>query len=131
VPMNGVFLQIAIDSDMNIETQKPELASVNGNPVILTFSSNEPGNDLPVVTALQGNYPNPFNPSTEIRFSIAAGEKGNLSIYNVRGEQVHSSSFVAGEYNYHWDAAGNASGIYYYRLHTAENTIIRKMTLLK
>ena len=131
VSMNNEFLRIAVNSDQLIDRQNISQAEVNGAAVILTVSGNDSSSETPSVTALKGNYPNPFNPSTEIRFSIAQGETGRLSIFNVRGEKVMSRDFTAGEYNYNWNAESCASGIYYYRLDTQGRHYVHKMTLLK
>jgi len=131
VSMNNEFLRITVNSDQLIDRQNISQAEVNGVAVILTVSGNDSSSETPSVTALKGNYPNPFNPSTEIRFSIAQGETGRLSIFNVRGEKVMSCDFTAGEYNYNWNAESCASGIYYYRLDTQGRHYVHKMTLLK
>jgi hypothetical protein len=131
VSMNNEFLRIAVNSDQFIDSRNISQAEVNGAAVILAVSGYDNSNETPSVTALKGNYPNPFNPSTEIRFSIVQGETGRLSIFNVRGEKVMSRDFPAGEYNYTWNAENCASGIYYYRLDTQGRHYVHKMTFLK
>ncbi|MDO9577319.1 MAG: T9SS type A sorting domain-containing protein [Candidatus Cloacimonadales bacterium] len=86
---------------------------------------------LPTMTILNSNYPNPFNPETTITFSIKENEIGILSIYNLRGEKIVKERFEAGNHQYHWKAEGLASGIYFYKLDTPTNNMTRKMMLMK
>ncbi|HPR17889.1 MAG TPA: T9SS type A sorting domain-containing protein [Candidatus Cloacimonadota bacterium] len=87
--------------------------------------------ELPNVTTLKGNYPNPFNPATEIAYSIKAGERGVLSIYNAKGQKVHRVELEAGNGSYRWEAKDQASGIYFYKLKTDSFSSTKKMLLLK
>lgn len=98
-----------------------------------TSVSNEPG-DTPLSFGLEQNYPNPFNPSTTINYTIAKSGQVSLSVYNLMGQKVAELvNEVKGEgsYNVSWNAAGAASGMYYYRLEAAGQTLTRKMTLIK
>ena len=77
------------------------------------------------------NYPNPFNPTTTISFDIKENETGILKIFNIKGQIIESHQFEFGELNYLWDASGQASGVYLYKLQTQTITETRKMLLLK
>ena len=89
--------------------------------------------------SLGKNYPNPFNPETDISFSLPERTQVSLIIYNVLGEKVKtlvSGDMDAGTHTIHWnsrDEAGNsiASGIYFYRLKTESFDQTRKMVLMK
>jgi M6 family metalloprotease-like protein len=91
------------------------------------------------ITRLEGNYPNPFNPSTTISFSLAQTESVNLSIFNVRGQLIKTlvnDTFEAGRYSAVWDGEDSAknrvsSGIYFYRLETGSGVETKKMLLMK
>lgn len=87
--------------------------------------------ELPQQTVLIGNYPNPFNPETNIQFDIKENEIGVLSIYNIKGQRIISHQFEAGQHNFNWDATKQSSGVYLYKLQTESFTDIRKMLLLK
>ncbi len=87
--------------------------------------------ELPTVTMLYGNYPNPFNPSTFLKFDIKEGETAELTIFNVKGQVVESMRLDAGEHNIKWDAKSIASGVYFYKLKSESYTEIKKMLLLK
>jgi trimeric autotransporter adhesin len=79
---------------------------------------------VPVSTRLGGNYPNPFNPSTTIHFTIAHTSAVSLKIYDILGREtatVVGRILPPGSYSERWDAAGRASGVYFYRL-TADGT---------
>jgi 2',3'-cyclic-nucleotide 2'-phosphodiesterase / 3'-nucleotidase / 5'-nucleotidase len=89
--------------------------------------------------ALAQNEPNPFNPSTSIRFNLPRATVASLRVYNVRGELVRTLAdgfLPAGEHEVEWDGqtdrGGNASsGVYYYRLETQNADVMKRMTLLK
>lgn len=91
-----------------------------GNPIgINTMNSEIPGDFL-----LDQNYPNPFNPVTNIRFSLPLSSYVNLVIFDILGREVSvllDNELRAGNYEVQWDAGGNVSGIYFYRL-TATGT---------
>ena len=100
-------------------------------------TSAGPGLPLPLETALHGSAPNPFNPATEIRFSVTSGEEGRLEIYNSRGRLVRRlGSFSAGHHRATWDGSDDAgrrcaSGVYFYRLRTGSGSWTGKMALVK
>lgn len=94
---------------------------------------------LPKVYGLEQNAPNPFNAETLIRFSLPEGGQVNLDVYNVLGQKVAtlaSDYLDAGTYTINWDATGDngqitPSGVYFYRLKTADAILCKKMLLLK
>lgn len=88
----------------------------------------------PVVFSLAQNTPNPFNPSTTIRFSLAGETRVTLDIFAVNGAKVATLAEVtmsAGEHEVVWDASGFPSGIYFCRLKAGGNEKTIKMTLVK
>ena len=98
-----------------------------------TSVSNET-EDSPAAFALEQNYPNPFNPSTTISYSVQEAGAVSISVYNLMGQKVATlvdETKEAGQYNVRWNAAGAASGMYYYRLEAGGQSITRKMTLIK
>lgn len=89
---------------------------------------------VPAEYALAQNFPNPFNPATEIRFSLAEAGRVTLTVFNLLGQQVASvvdGEFAPGSYTARFDAAGLASGIYLYRLAAKNFVQDRKMVVLK
>jgi len=94
---------------------------------------------VPMVTKLYNAFPNPFNPNTNIRYSLKEAGKVKIEIYNMKGQKIksynqeHSSP---GYYQISWDGRDEngrnvASGIYLYRLTTANYTSAKKMVLAK
>ncbi|HEX5132872.1 MAG TPA: FlgD immunoglobulin-like domain containing protein, partial [Candidatus Krumholzibacteria bacterium] len=101
--------------------------------------NGETGN-LPASLALRQNQPNPFNPTTLIRYDIPApGARVTLVIYDVQGRLVRTlvdRSEPAGTRSVEWDGRNNAgsrvaSGTYFYRLESGGKVLTRKMTLLE
>ncbi|MBN1213238.1 MAG: T9SS type A sorting domain-containing protein [candidate division Zixibacteria bacterium] len=94
---------------------------------------------LPGKIALMQNYPNPFNITTNINFELPLKTFVQLEVYNILGQKVNTlieQELSAGTYSVIWD--GNfdsgrvaASGIYFYRLMTVSNSLVRKMVLVK
>ncbi len=86
------------------------------------------------------NYPNPFNPSTTIEFSIQNDSKVELSIFNIKGQKnktLAQNEFVAGKHSIIWNGDDNnmkpvSSGIYYFKLNVNGKTeVVKKCLLLK
>ncbi|MCL2063640.1 MAG: M12 family metallo-peptidase [Candidatus Cloacimonetes bacterium] len=114
------------DSDLsNIE---------NSGPV-----SDEDKTLLPTMTALEGNFPNPFNPETMIRFSLAAETFVSIDIYNIRGQRIKrilEDSFERGFHSVVWNGTDDnnnsvSSGMYFYRMIAGEYSEVRRMVLMK
>lgn len=83
---------------------------------------------------LSQNYPNPFNPSTKIKFSIAERSNVTLKVFDVLGRQIAvllNETKPAGSYEASFDASKLASGLYIYQLNAGNNTISKKMMLMK
>ncbi|MBL8016262.1 MAG: T9SS type A sorting domain-containing protein [Ignavibacteria bacterium] len=93
-------------------------------------------NNVPTGFKLYQNYPNPFNPVTRIKFDIPAGMSNQMvkfSVFDILGRKVHSleESKQAGSYELSFDAAGFASGTYFYSVEYGEFKETRKMIILK
>lgn len=89
---------------------------------------------FPGTYALEQNYPNPFNPSTTFRFTLPVREKAEVTVFDLLGRivAVPLNEFrPAGVTTVSWNAAGHASGVYYYRLRTPSFTSVRPMLLLR
>jgi hypothetical protein len=88
---------------------------------------------------LLNNYPNPFNPATNICFELPATKHVSLVVYNAMGQQVKtlvSGIMSPGSHSITWNGTndfGNRvpSGIYFYKLTTPDNSMVHKMTLVK
>ncbi len=116
-----------------------ESAFSNTAQVETDYSGQEGGGDVPLFTALDGNYPNPFNPTTCIRYSLAQDAYTELTIYNVRGQLVRtlvSEPQKAGSHEITWYSTDDnrksvASGVYLYKFKAGDYSRVRKMLLLK
>ncbi len=90
---------------------------------------------LPNKFALYEAYPNPFNPTTNIKFTISEAGNVSLKVYNTLGQLVQtlvSNVYKQpGDYNLRVDMSRFASGVYLYRLEEGNNIITKKMVLLK
>jgi hypothetical protein len=89
---------------------------------------------IPTEFSLLPNYPNPFNPTTVISYQLPVISRVELSVYNLLGQRVATlvnTDQQPGQHQVEWDASGFASGVYFYRLQTAEFQDIKKMVLIK
>jgi hypothetical protein len=91
-------------------------------------------NPVPTEFAVSQNYPNPFNPSTSIKVSLHQAGAMSLTIYNLLGQIVQvvdQGNKQAGEYVYNVNLDKFGSGVYFYTLRQGNNSISKKMLLLK
>jgi hypothetical protein len=99
---------------------------------VTSVKAVDPG--IPSAFVLAQNYPNPFNPATVIRFQVAEYGRVVLNVHDILGRQVAQlvdEPLGAGTYEALFDAAGLASGTYYYRLTTGPFTETKKMMLVR
>lgn len=89
---------------------------------------------VPATFALEQNFPNPFNPSTTLRYSVPKAGIVMLKVYNILGQEVETlvnQQQGAGTYSVTFDASRLASGVYFYRLSSGSFNSVKKMLLLK
>ena len=107
------------------------LRTTNGG---VTFIEEKEINTIPTNYTLNHNYPNPFNPSTTIQYSIKERTSVELILYDILGRQVEvlvNEEQDAGYYKINFDAGRLASGIYFYRLQAGNFVETKKMILMK
>lgn len=118
VPAAKAFYRLKqVDLDGKFEYSEVLAVELNAN----TFS-------------LEQNFPNPFNPSTVITYSLAKETNVKLSVFNAIGQQVTTlinTVQPAGVHNFKFNASYLNSGVYFYRLETPEFSQMRKMMLVK
>ncbi|MGE5313895.1 MAG: choice-of-anchor V domain-containing protein [Acidobacteriota bacterium] len=88
----------------------------------------------PAVFALEQNFPNPFNPSTQIRFSIPQAQHATLAIYDMQGREVAvlvNARLEAGTYSTQWNAEKMPTGVYLYRLKAGTLSETKKLLIQK
>jgi hypothetical protein len=91
-------------------------------------------NEAPVSFGLADAYPNPFNPSTTIDYSVEMTEAVALNVFNINGQLVRTlvnGTVESGAHSVVFDAADLASGVYLYTLESASQSITKKMVLVK
>jgi len=132
LPRDGERVHIRVGG----EQVYPSLTwSGTGSRVRLDELTSEPGGDIPAYPSLGQNYPNPFNPSTTISFSLPSRAEVRLSIFTVTGQLVSrlaEGTYPAGTHTLTWDGRNRdgrlvSSGVYLYRLETADCVETRKM----
>lgn len=92
------------------------------------------GTEVPAEFKLNQNFPNPFNPMTKIKFSIAKQGPVMLSVFDITGREVTklvNAVLPAGNFEYTFDGLKLASGVYFYRLVTNDFVQTKKMVLVK
>lgn len=124
-----------------IETSVPSeiQLTLKGTGVNLTTGVSSDNDKLPETFELSQNFPNPFNPMTEISFQLLRSDKVTFKIYNLLGQEIRTladGQFAAGIHTVRWNGKDNSgnrvtSGIFIYRIHTDSFSQIKKMLLVK
>ena len=109
---------------------RPMLIDVFDNdPVAIDVAATQPSK-----FELQQNFPNPFNPSTTIRYGLEHRTAVSLNVYNALGQRVATLANDTEEPGYHevkFDASGLASGIYFYQIVAGTYTETKKLVLMR
>jgi len=96
-------------------------------------------NDVTIVTALGGNYPNPFNPETTISYNMKNSGNVTIEVYNILGQKVKTlvnENKTAGNHTVVWNGSNEnndsvASGVYFYKMRSGKYSKTHKMILMK
>lgn len=102
-------------------------------PGIIT-SDEEVQPEVPLTTAISGNYPNPFNPTTTLAYELASSGNIDVAVYNALGQRVavvYNGFKTAGRHQAVFDASRLGSGVYFVRMATSNQVFTHKMTLIK
>jgi hypothetical protein len=143
MPNHGVML-IGNEDSQNRSSKRFASAQFSGSAnrpslaVYGTYNNNtnseEEAKPQKKTFSLAPNYPNPFNPSTNIGFTLAQAEPVELTIYNQLGmpiQKLLQEHRNAGTHTIQFDAANLPSGLYFYQLKTSNGTLTRSMALIK
>ncbi|NOQ98032.1 MAG: T9SS type A sorting domain-containing protein [Calditrichae bacterium] len=131
---------IAIVGGLGIDyINSVEVMKANAEEVRNQYLGSLNNLNLPYNFTLWQNFPNPFNPTTTIRFSIEAAENVKLEIFNTLGQKVYTLlhwQMPAGRHQVIWNSRNDSgqkfgSGIYFYRISAGDYVQTRKMILLK
>jgi hypothetical protein len=125
--ITALYHHSILDENFESEATNPQ-SVVSDNDIVQNIQTN-----------LTGNFPNPFNPVTTIRFSIENVGNVNINVYNVRGQHVRTlvnGVYSAGSHSVVWNGTDDSgrsvgSGIYFYRMTTGDYSAVRRMMLLK
>lgn len=131
-PQDTVCMALMMNIDINTGTVANSFMNtvLNNRPIAVQNISTV----VPEKFNLHQNFPNPFNPETNIQFDIAAQSKVKLIVYNSLGKEVQNifdGSLAPGSYTYRWNASEFPSGVYFYKLQSLNFSFIKKMILVK
>jgi hypothetical protein len=127
--IGGKTYRFAI-SAIDVSTNESQLSSV---ATTVVTGINVAG-QIPAEFSLSQNFPNPFNPSTTLHYSLPVRSFVRLEVFNILGERVAtlvSGEMPAGIHEVNFDASGLPSGVYFYRLTARSYTATMKMILMK
>ncbi len=122
-----------VNEDVNFfisDIQRDDIVLEKSNLLVRNFK----GEGIPIVYDLAQNFPNPFNPSTTIRYQIPQDGIVTLKIYDILGSEVATlvnEEKLAGKYEVNFNASSLASGVYIYKIQSGSFINSKKMILLK
>lgn len=116
-------------------TLRDAYGNIWNSPVLVRASTGS----LPLQNALYENYPNPFNPSTTIKYSLKEAQKTSLVIYNSLGQKIRTlidAPQSAGIHNIQWDGKNDrrqqvSSGVYFFKLNAGKFVQTKRMMMME
>jgi hypothetical protein len=117
-----------------IDTGTSGLSDVSDGVFSITTTPTAVGEEIPRAFTVFQNHPNPFNPSTEIRFAIPERNRVIMTVYNLSGQKVSTlldSELSAGVHTIRWDASGMSAGLYFCRVCDGREQRTIKMLFMK
>jgi len=129
---NSRVVNAGTDIGFVYESTAPDLGALETS--YTTQVSTESERVLPHKIELHNNYPNPFNPSTNISYVIAQNGFVSLKIYTASGKEVAvlvNEKQAKGNHMVTFNASSLPSGVYFYRLKVDTDSVVKKMVLLK
>ena len=125
-------------SDIKIDTYNNIWITTHGGLVVYSPNTiigiNIEYSEIPKHFELFQNFPNPFNPTTNIKYQITKSEFVKLTIFDITGKEISklvNENQNVGDYKVNFDADNLPSGIYFYQLKTESFIETKKMVLLK
>jgi len=123
VAVNGKYVYVA---------EKIDGLTVYGNNLVTAVEQYDA--TTPKAFLLDQNYPNPFNPSTTIEFSVAGIQPVTVKVHDLLGREVATlvnETLNPGTYRTRWEAGANPSGVYFYTVRAGNESMTRRMILMK
>lgn len=120
ITKNGMYYYRLKQIDNNGDFEYSNIVEVNVN--------------IPIKFEVSQNYPNPFNPVTNISFNLPEANNVTLYIFNAIGQQIKTINAgykEAGKHTIEFDGSSLNSGVYFYKVEAGNNSMIRKMALIK
>jgi len=136
-----IYQLLSVGNSLYIAGSQTYLDGINCNNFCVDTSEHSPVSIMPISSNVPGrfnlfqNYPDPFNPTTTIRFDIPKDANITLQIFDVLGKLVATIANYefrkAGSYKVVWDANNFASGVYFYKIIAGQFIESKKMVVLK
>jgi len=136
-PFDSRIAEILIKSsgDLAMDDIEITVADINGDALYLShLQSGQNYQSGPHSFEISKLYPNPFNPSTEVSFSLPVDGHVQLAVYDIRGQKVgmiFEGAQSVGQHSYTWNASNLPSGVYYIRLQAGDMVTSQKALLIK
>jgi hypothetical protein len=128
------ILDDSLDCEFGLGSPRSDMGAYGGGDTAMVNTSN-PGQEQPILFALDQNFPNPFNPSTKIEFTLEKEDCVSLNVYDIQGRKIAtpiiSEKLEEGPHQVNLDLKSYPSGIYLYVLSSGKNEIAKKMLLVK
>ena len=138
-PTDSIFVDTSTSAGTayyyRLSVMRTDSVELQSYPITLTVSANSvSAQPVPVEFELSNNYPNPFNPTTLIRYAIPEYGMVTLKLYDALGREMETmvnKAQQAGRYEVTVDGSHLPSGVYFYRLNSRGRSLTRKMSLVK
>ena len=126
------YIDSLVDCDWGLGFAACDIGAFGGGAMVTAVDGGSP--EIPADFLIVDNYPNPFNAATTIEYSLPEASNVKINVYDELGRSVKTlieSHQVAGRHSLIWNAAGLASGMYFYKIQAGDLAETRKMLLLK
>jgi photosystem II stability/assembly factor-like uncharacterized protein len=133
-PYNGQFSDVTLHRDGRLYFSTYGFSAYRTEFPVVIVNADENQSEIPTQFTLCQNYPNPFNSATTFAFDLPKTGPVTMQVFDITGRLAATpinNNLTAGYHSLKWDANSLASGIYFYRLKTDQQTQTKKLTLIK
>lgn len=141
IPHDPTHPNETMNSEFRVQRYQPTYVGFAGKDMtpgnfieLYHVGINEEGNNIPNSFELFQNFPNPFNPSTRLRYGLPKNSFVKLVIYDILGKEIETlvnEMQTSGTYSIDWNASKYSSGIYLYKIQTDGFSETKRMLLVK